>query len=165
MPSVSAGQREFVHEPSKIRTMPFVSVYIHFVWSTKNRIPYLKTKALRESMWKHIKKNAKEKGIIVDYINGHAEHCHCLVSMKPDQNISRIMMMLKGESANWFNKQKYISDKLEWQDEYFAVSVSQSMLNRVRTYIKNQEEHHKKKSFLTESGEFFSKYNFIKISD
>jgi REP element-mobilizing transposase RayT len=145
--------------------MPFVSVYIHFVWSTKNRIPYLKTKALRDTMWKHIKKNAKEKGILLDHVNGHAEHCHCLISLQPDQNISRIMMMLKGESAYWFNKQKYISDKLEWQDEYFAVSVSQSMLNRVRAYIKNQEEHHKKKSFQSEADQLFSKHEFIRVKE
>ena len=51
-------------------------------------------------------------------------------------------------------------EKFEWQDEYFAVSVSESMLNRVREYIKRQEEHHSKKTFQEEYDEFISKYGF-----
>lgn len=51
-------------------------------------------------------------------------------------------------------------DKFAWQDEYFAVSVSESMIESVRNYIKNQEIHHKKKSFADEYQEFIDKYNF-----
>ena len=54
--------------------MPFVKVYIHFVWSTKNRIPYLHTKSLRQKVWNHIRENAKEKGIFVDFVNGYSDH-------------------------------------------------------------------------------------------
>ncbi len=103
--------------------MPFVSVYIHFVWSTKNSVPYLKNIAAREAIWQHIRDNAKMKGIFIDFINGHQEHCHCLVSLGTEQTISKVMQLIKGESANWFNKQNFIPEKLEWQDEDFAVSV------------------------------------------
>jgi putative transposase len=68
--------------------MPFVSVYIHFVWSTKNRNPHLKTKTIRETMWNHIKDNGRQKGIFVDFVNGHNDHCHCLVSLGSEQTIS-----------------------------------------------------------------------------
>lgn len=145
--------------------MPYVKVYIHFVWSTKNRIPYLTTKALREAMWKHIKENGKEKGIFIDFVNGHQEHCHCLVSLGTEQTISKVMQMIKGEAAFWFNKQNFILEKLEWQDEYFAVSVSESVLDKVRNYIKNQEEHHTKKTFQQEYVEFIEKYSFKKFKD
>lgn len=139
--------------------MPFVSVNIHFVWSTKNRVPYLSTKEIREAMWKHIKQNGEEKGIYIDFVNGHQEHCHCLVSLGTEQTISKVMQLIKGESAFWFNKQNFklhpdlAGCKLEWQDEYFAVSVSESVKNKVREYIKNQEEHHKKKTFNQEYDE------------
>ena len=83
-------------------------------------------------MWQHIKDNAKLKGIFIDFVNGHQEHCHCLVSLGTDQTISKVMQLIKGESAFWFNKQNLIKEKLEWQDEYFAVSVSQSVLNKVK---------------------------------
>lgn len=145
--------------------MPFIKVYIHFVWSTKNRQPFLATKELRIKMWNHIRENAKEKGIFIDFISGYNDHCHCLVSLGVDQTIQKTMQLIKGESSFWFNNQKLILEKFQWQDEYFAVSVSESMIDRVRNYIKNQEEHHGKKTFQEEYDEFFEKYGFQKFDD
>lgn len=51
-------------------------------------------------------------------------------------------------------------DKVDWQDDYFAVSISESGLKAVRKYINNQEEHHKKKTFADEYNEFMEKYGF-----
>ena len=116
-------------------------------------------------MWKHIRENAKAKGIFIDFINGHKEHCHCLISLGIAQTLGNVMQLVKGESAFWFNKQKFVEQKFEWQDDYFAVSVSKSALNKVREYIKNQEEHHKKKTFQQEYDEFIEKYDFQKLKD
>jgi hypothetical protein len=55
-------------------------------------------------------------------------------------------------------------EKFEWQDEYFAVSVSESIVDKVRDYINNQEEHHKKKTFQEEYDEFMIKFGFQKKS-
>lgn len=145
--------------------MPFIKVYIHFVWSTKNRIPFLKTIEIREAMWQHIIKNAEEKEIYIDFINGYTDHCHCLISLGSDQNISKIMQLIKGESANWFNKQGFIEEKFQWQEEYFAVSVSESVLEKVRKYIKNQETHHQKKTFQDEYLELIEKFGFKEFND
>ena len=145
--------------------MPFVSVYIHFVWSTKKRVPYLATENIRGVMWQHIRDNGKAKGLFIDFVNGHKEHCHCLVSLGAEQTISKVMQLIKGESAFWFNKQGLINNKLEWQDEYFAISVSQSLLNQVREYIKNQEDHHKNKTFQQEYDEFILRHGFQKFKD
>lgn len=145
--------------------MPFVKVYIHFVWSTKNREQFLATKEIRQKVWQHIKENAKEKGIFIDFINGYSEHCHCLISLGIDQTIQKTMQLIKGESSFWINKQQLINQKFEWQDEYFAVSVSESMIDKVREYIKRQEEHHKHKTFSEEYDEFIVKYGFQKFKD
>lgn len=145
--------------------MPFIKVYIHFVWSTKNRFPYLKTLDLRKSLWKHIKENAIKKGVFVDYVNGYEDHCHCLISLGSEQTISKVMQLIKGESAFWFNNQKFISEKFQWQDEYFAVSVSESSIEKVRNYIKNQESHHYKKSYQDEFNEMIDKFGFQKFDD
>ncbi|WP_205943640.1 transposase [Pedobacter cryophilus] len=120
---------------------------------------------MRKALWQHIKENAKEKGIFIDFINGYSDHCHCLVSLGVDQNIQKIMQLIKGESSFWMNKQEQFRDilgsnKFEWQDEYFAVSVSESVIEKIRLYIKNQEEHHKKKTFNEEYDEFMDKYKF-----
>jgi putative transposase len=145
--------------------MPFIKVYIHFVWSTKNRQPYLNSKELRLKVWKHIKANAKTKGIFIDFISGYSDHCHCLISLGTDQTIQKVMQLIKGESSFWINKNQLTKEKFDWQDEYFAVSVSESVLDKVRNYIKNQEEHHRKKSFQEEYEEFISKYDFERIED
>jgi putative transposase len=145
--------------------MPFIKVYIHLVWSTKNRIAYLDSVELRRKVWQHIRDNAKEKGIYIDFINGYSDHCHCLISLGVDQNIQKVIQLLKGESSFWINKNKLTKEKFEWQDEYFAVSVSESIIDKVRDYIKNQEIHHAKKTFQEEYEEFILKYSFQKISN
>lgn len=140
--------------------MPYTKVYIHCVWSTKNRIPYLDSPDLRKQVWMHIKNNAVEKNIFIDHISGYADHCHCLISLGIDQTIQKTMQLIKGESSFWINKNQLTDQKFEWQDEYFAVSVSESMIHKVREYIKKQEEHHLKKTFEDEYKEFISKYEF-----
>jgi len=84
--------------------MPFIKVYVHFVWSTKNRYPFLNSKEIRAAVWQHIKENAQTKGIFVDFVNGYSDHCHCLVSMNMDQTIQKTMQLIKGESSFWINK-------------------------------------------------------------
>lgn len=116
-------------------------------------------------MWKHIKENGKEKGIFIDFVNGYSDHCHCLVSLKSDQTIQKVIQMIKGESAFWFNNQNFILEKFGWQDEYFAVSVSESMIENVRNYIRNQETHHSKKSFDDEYNKMIDVYGFQKFND
>ncbi len=153
--------------------MPFIKVYIHFVWSTKNRIPFLNTRKLRTKVWIHIKQNAKEKGIFIDFVNGYSDHCHCLVSLKHNQSIQEIMHLIKGESSFWINENnllknnsKGLSDtNFEWQDDYFAVSVSESNISRVRNYIRNQEKHHAKKPFQNEYDELIEKFGFERFED
>ena len=139
--------------------MSFLKIYIHFVWSTKNRIPYLDTLDLRLNVWKHIKENGKEKGIFIDQVNGYSDHCHCLISLRSNQTIQSIAQLIKGESSHWINENNLCPDKFQWQDEYFAVSVSESMLLRVRNYIKNQEQHHTKYTFEKEVQQIKMKYN------
>nr|WP_243389514.1 transposase [Flavobacterium branchiophilum] len=79
--------------------MPFIKIYIHLVWSTKNRLPFLATKKLRCKMRNHIKENAKDKGIFIDLISGYTDHCHCLISLGVDQTIQKTMHLIKGESS------------------------------------------------------------------
>ena len=142
--------------------MPFIQIWIHLVWATKNREPLL-TKDVRQKLFNHIKENGIAKGIYVDFVNGYADHVHCLISLNADQNISKVVQLLKGESSYWMNKNNLLSHKLEWQDEYFAVSVSESGINRLREYIRNQETHHAKKTFQQEYDEFITKYGFEMI--
>ncbi len=139
--------------------MPFVKVRIHFVWSTKNREPLL-TNEIRQQVFQHIRENAKQKNIFLDFINGMPDHVHCLVSLETDQTIEKIMRLIKGESSFWINKSSLCKTKFAWQDEYFAVSVSESIVENVRHYIANQEEHHRRESFAEEYEGFMKRAGF-----
>ena len=140
--------------------MPYVRIWVHLIWSTKGRRPLL-NEALREKVFSHMKGNAAKKEIYLDSINGIADHVHTLVSLKSDQTIAKVAQLLKGESSHWINAQNLCNNKFEWQDEYIAVSVSESNVDNIRQYIRNQVEHHRVKSFNEEYEHFLLDYGFL----
>ena len=139
--------------------MPYTKVLIHFIWSTKNR-EHLISKELKPLLLHHIKENSIKKEIFIDTINCVSDHIHLLISLGTDQTIAKTSMLIKGESSFWLNKQNLIINKFEWQDEYIALSVSYSAVDKVRAYISNQEIHHKKKTFAEEYEEFIYAHHF-----
>ncbi len=145
--------------------MSFICVYIHLVWSTKDWAPFLSSKELRKKVWTHIFENAKEKDIFIDTIGGYNDHCHCLISLRGNQSIENVMQLIKGESSFWINKNKLTTSRFGWQEEFFAVSVSESIVPKVRNYIRNQEEHHLVKSSSDEFNEFLNALGFQRFVD
>jgi putative transposase len=141
--------------------MPYVRIWVHLIWSTKNREPLI-TEDIRQKVLDHIQANATKKEIYLDCINGTCDHVHALISLRADQSIAKVAQLLKGESSYWINKERITKGTFEWQDEYIAVSVSESKVDAVRKYIKGQKEHHRTKSFAEEYAEFEKKYGFVK---
>ena len=139
--------------------MSYVKIWVHAVWRTKNSEPLL-TKDIRIELFRHIKENAKQKEIYIDFINGHIEHLHCLFALNAEMSISKVMQLIKGESAFWANNKNIIKPKLEWADRYFAVSVSESMVDKVREYIYGQKKHHRKITSLDEYNNFLKHFRF-----
>jgi putative transposase len=139
--------------------MSYVRIWIHMVFSTKNREPWL-TEEIRYRVQKHIMKNCSEKRIYLRIINGYTNHLHCLISLGKEQSVSKVAQLIKGESSNWINNNNLISDKFYWQDDYFAVSVSESQVDNIIKYIENQEAHHSKITFEEEAAEFMRKYKW-----
>lgn len=139
--------------------MSFLKIWIHLVFSTKNREPFL-TKDIKAKVHQHIIENCKEKEIYVLAVNGYTDHLHCLISLGKEQSIAKIAQLIKGESSFWINKNNLCNSKFSWQDDYFAVSVSESQVDIVKTYIQNQEQHHSKIPFSKEVDEFMEKYNW-----
>lgn len=105
--------------------MSYLKVWIHIVFSTKNREPLI-TSNVRDIIISHIKENCKRKGIFLKSIGGYHDHMHCLISLGKKQTIADISQLSKGESSFWINRENLIPNKFEWQDDYFAVSVSHS---------------------------------------
>lgn len=138
-------------------------MWVHLVFATKNR-ELLLPKEIRYKVQDHIIKNCKDKSIYLQSINGHTDHLHCLIALGREQSISKVTQLIKGESSFWINKHQLTGTNFMWQDDYFAVSVSESNLQKVVNYIKNQEIHHAKKSFDDEVKEFEKLYGF-KVSN
>ncbi len=142
--------------------MAYIKIWIHFVWTTKNRQPLL-TKNIKHKVISHIKENARKKDVYIDSINGGNEHLHALITLGAKQSVAEIAQLIKGESSYWINKEGLTQCKFEWQDKYFAISVSESILPKVRRYIQNQEEHHRVKSFSEEYDNSMNKYGFSEL--
>ena len=140
----------------------FTQLIIHLVFSTKYGERLLK-KEIRPEVFSYISgiiTNRKHKSII---INGMLDHIHILISLHPEQNVSKVVQLFKGESSYWVNKNKLKKTKFEWQSEYLAVSVSESVVNKVKKYIQNQEEHHRKKDFKEELNGILQQLGYSKI--
>ena len=143
--------------------MAQVRIWIHAVWATKHREPLLSNKNKRIELFKHIKIYAKKKKIYLDFINGESDHVHVLISMACDQTIAQIIKLLKGESSTFANQIAWFGHDFDWAEDYYAASISQSQVEAVRFYIKNQEEHHRNKTFEEECQMFMAKYGFIRV--
>ena len=133
--------------------MSYVRLWVHLVFSTRNHESYF-TSEIRKKLIAHIIANAKSKGIYLEAIGGWSEHLHLLISLGREQTIADVAMLIKVESSHWLNKQNVFHGKFFWQDDYFAISVSESMLEKAKAYIHNQEEHHKAVPFASEYNRF-----------
>ena len=137
--------------------MAYVHNWLHCVWGTKYRTPLLNG-SLKDPVIEHIRENAKEKGIIIDMINGYRDHIHCLIRLRPDQTLAWAIQHIKGESSYWINKEGLTKRKFKWAVQYFAVSVGEKDIPVVRRYIKDQEKHHKIKSWEEEYNKLLEQY-------
>ena len=109
-------------------------------------------------MYKYITGIITNKGQKLIVINGMPDHIHILIGMKPSCCLSDLVREVKKSSNTFIKEKKFTKSKFEWQEGYGAFSYSHSDLNHVVTYIQDQKEHHKKKSFKEEYIDFLKKF-------
>ncbi len=137
----------------------YTKIFVHLVWATKGREKYI-LKSIRPLLDNHLTDNAKKNNILIDSLNVQIDHVHVLIILASDQKVDDIVRLLKGESSHWINAENIIPQKFSWQRGYGAFSVSPSHLRAVREYISNQDEHHRKNTFLEEYKTILEKYGF-----
>jgi len=98
-----------------------------------------------------------EKGRLIE-IGGVEDHIHILAGFSPTISVSEMLKRIKGNSSKWINDTKKVERRFEWQVGYGAFSVSQSLVSRVRAYIRKQKEHHKKVTFEAEFREYLHRH-------
>lgn len=136
----------------------YYKIWIHVVWSTKERQPLLH-QSFRKELFQHLKEKAKQEEIHLSMVNGIDNHVHALISLNPKFALSNVLNSLKGESSHWINSQNFLQVKFAWQRGYSAFSVSESQVSKVRNYIKSQEEHHHRMSYAEELEILLKKHN------
>jgi REP element-mobilizing transposase RayT len=89
------------------------------------------------------------KGTLLD-ANGAADHVHLVALLRPTMAISDVLQEVKGSSSKWIHGTFAELRDFSWQDGYAAFSVSKSAVPDVLTYVRDQEEHHRRMSFQEE---------------
>ena len=138
----------------------FSKIWIHAIWATKKRMPMI-SNSVEKKFHNEIEKQLHEQGCFVKIINGMPDHIHCLFVMSPQKSIAEIIKQVKGSSSYFINQNNLIPEKFSWQTGYAAYSVSESIVEKVFLYIKNQRQHHEKKSFQQEYNEFLKLYGLL----
>jgi len=135
----------------------YTQLYFHVVFGVKGRNSEIQ-KEWKDELYKYISGIVANKNQKLMIINGMPDHVHLLIGTKPNCNLSNLIRDIKSSSTTWINNKKRTNQKFSWQLGFGAFTVSQSGLKHVINYIKNQEMHHKKKTFREEYIEFLNAY-------
>ena len=127
----------------------FTNILIHCVWSTKKREPILSSE-IRNRLWPYLGGIARENKMKALAIGGTADHVHVLVSLPATFSVATALQLLKGNSSKWMHETFPRLHSLEWQQGYGAFSIGVSAVDATVAYIRNQAEHHRKRSFRDE---------------
>lgn len=127
----------------------YTSSLFHCVFATKNREPFL-THDLRVRLWPYLSGIAREKGMKTLAVGGVSDHVHLLLSLPPTMPLAKALQLLKGNSSKWIHETFPALGAFAWQEGYGAFSISISGVEETIAYIRNQEEHHRTRSYREE---------------
>ncbi|MBB3206609.1 REP element-mobilizing transposase RayT [Rhodopirellula rubra] len=134
-----------------------VQIYVHIVFSTKGRKPFLKSDVQRERLHAYLSGICKNQNSPAIVIGGVEDHVHLLCRLGKTIEIAKLARNLKSDSSEWVKKDLSIKN-FYWQTGYGAFSVSPSHIAALTKYIENQGEHHRKESFQIEFRRLCAKY-------
>jgi putative transposase len=133
-------------------------IYVHIVFSTKNRQPFLKDSAFRERVHAYLKGICDNQGSPSLQIGGPDDHVHVLCRLSKTLDVATLLRELKRDSSKWVKEKNPRLADFHWQNGYGAFSVSPSHVPGLIEYILNQEEHHRRESFQDEFRRLCKKY-------
>ncbi|HMF17765.1 MAG TPA: IS200/IS605 family transposase [Gemmataceae bacterium] len=114
-------------------------IYLHIVFSTKERRPFLQNPALREELRKYLGGTCKNLNCPVLCVGGVADHVHILCRLGRTISVADLVKELKRESSKWLKTKAPDLIDFYWQNGYGAFSVSPAHVEALRKYIANQE--------------------------
>lgn len=135
----------------------YTQIYIHIVFTVQNRLSLINSK-WRDELYMYISGIVTKQGHKLISIGGMPDHLHVFIGLKPNQSVSDLLQDIKGDSSKWINLKGFVKGKFEWQSGFGAFSYSISQIDDVVKYIQNQEEHHKRMTFIQEYKQFLDKF-------
>ena len=135
----------------------FAAVYLHLVFSTKNRLPLL-TPDLAPRVYEYLGGVSRGSSCQLLTVGGMPDHVHLLVSIGREITIADLVKEVKSASSRWVHDTFADRPTFGWQSGYAAFSVSPSQLDRVTQYIANQEERHRTRTFQDEFRELLTRH-------
>lgn len=131
--------------------------YLHAIFSTKNRVPFLKPE-IRAKLFPHLATTLQNLNCPAIEIGGISDHIHLLCALSKSISAENLIKQMKIPTSKFIKEIDSSLHDFHWQDGYGAFSGSPSNLQKVREYILDQEQHHKKESFQEEFRRFLEKY-------
>ena len=133
-------------------------IYLHIVFSTKNRQPFLEDETLRTETHAYLAGTCRNLGSPSLIVGGVEDHVHILCMLSRKCTVADFLRELKRDSSKWIKTKKTSLSSFHWQFGYGAFSVSPSHVNSLRKYIADQEEHHRRETFQDEFRRLLKKY-------
>jgi putative transposase len=125
------------------------SIVYHIIWTPYKRKPIM-AKGPRRELFNYIFGIMKKKDCHVYRINGVEDHLHIAASLHPSVSLASLIKDIKLASNQMIKSNNLFEGFEGWQEGYAAFTHNYSTLDTLVNYIKNQEEHHKKESFMEE---------------
>lgn len=135
-----------------------VQIYVHIVFSTKDRMPFLKDTVFRGRVQAYLAGICNKQDCPAIIVGGVADHVHLLCRLGKQIDISSLIREIKRDSSSWVKEEEPTLIAFYWQSGYGAFSVSPSHVDALKNYIRDQEEHHKTESFQDEFRRLCAKY-------
>jgi REP element-mobilizing transposase RayT len=139
-------------------TQSVAQIYLHIVFSTKNRERFLTDRDLRQHLHAYLAGICNNLDCPAIEVGGVEDHVHILCRLGKSMKVSELIRELKRDSSKWIKEQSPNLADFYWQAGYGAFSMSPADVPRVQEYIRNQEEHHKTVTFQDEFRRICQKY-------
>lgn len=132
-------------------------LYVHLIFHIKDLYVPIKNED-KKDLYAYIGTIIKDNESIPILINGTEDHVHILCAMSKNIALAKLIEEIKRHSSRWIKTRGIHYKQFAWQGGYAGFSVSQSLHDKTKVYIQNQEEHHKRMTFKEELIAFLKEY-------
>lgn len=127
----------------------YTQIHIQAVFAVQNRECIIH-KSWKDELYKYMTGIIRGNSHKLLAINGMPDHVHILFGLRPSQSVAALLQDVKQYSSVWINERRLVRGRFSWQEGYGAFSYAKSQLPVIIRYIQNQEEHHRRKTFIEE---------------